>query len=94
MKAIKRIGVAFVIIAIVCALGLVGRIETEDMDYRAGEITKDEMTSDEKLYTDLFTLGGVAVCGGLIYAAGCGMELLKEKREARERWFDDEEEIY
>lgn len=94
MKAIKTIGAIIVIIAFACGLGFIGRIETEDRDYRAGEITKEEMTNDDKVLTDAFTCVGIAVIGGLIYAVGCAMEAAKEKREARERWFDDDEEIY
>lgn len=94
MKIIKGIGIAIMIIALATALGFAGRIETEDIDYRRGEITKSDMTSDSDVIRGALILGGTLISGGLIYAAGCGMELWKEKREARERWFDDDEEIY
>lgn len=93
-KFIKGFGVGVIIVSLIVALGFVGRIESEDYEYRAGEITKAEMTPDDKLWRDVGALIASVGSGCLIYVAGCGMELLKEKREARERWFDDDEEIY
>lgn len=94
MKFIKGIGVAIMIIALATALGFAGRIETEDIDYRAGEITKSDMTSDSDVIRGALILGGTLISGGLIYGIGCAVEIAQEKREARERWFDDDEEVY
>lgn len=94
MKFIKRFGVAIMIIALITALSFIGRIETEDMDYKSGEIEKSDMTSDGDVISGGLMLGSTFISGGLIYAIGCAIENAQEKREARERLFDDDEEIY
>ena len=95
-KFIKGFGVGVIIVSLIVALGFVGRIESEDYEYRAGEITKAEMTSDEQLWKDVGAIIGIAISGGVIYAIGGAVELAQEKRIARERWFeeDEDEEVY
>lgn len=74
MKAIKIIGVIIVIIAFVCGLGIVGRVETEDKQYRNGEITSEIMTTDEDLIKQIAICVGAAALGGVMWAVGAYVE--------------------
>ena len=61
MRILKGIGIITAVIALFCGLGVVGKIETEDKQYRSGEITREEMTTDEELFKRFAICGGVAV---------------------------------
>ncbi len=74
MKAIKIIGVILVIIAFVCGLGIVGRVETEERQYRNGEIISEEMTTDGDLIKSIAICVGAAALGGIMWAAGAYVE--------------------
>jgi len=64
MKIFKVVGIVFIIAAILCALFVVLRIDTEEQKFQSGEITLSEMTSD----TSVMTWIGGAVCVGVLGA--------------------------
>lgn len=74
MKILKYVGVIIVIAAFVAALGIIGRVETEDRQYRSGEIEQEEMTGAEDLVMQIVICGGIAVVGGAVWAIGAYAE--------------------
>lgn len=74
MKVLKGLGIITAVIALFCGLGVVGKIETEDKQYRSGEITREEMTTDEELFKRLGICIGGAVAGGMVWAIGTYVE--------------------
>lgn len=81
MKILKGLGIITAVIALFCGLGVVGRIETEDKQYRSGEITREEMTTDEELFKRFAICGGAALGGGLMWAIGAYVEAGQIEKE-------------
>lgn len=74
MKALKIIGIVTSLLALFCGFGIIGRVEMEERQFRAGEITQEEMTSDSDLLLQIGICGGVAVAGGVCWLAGAYLE--------------------
>ena len=74
MRIFKYVGIAILILAFVMALGIIGRVETEDRQYRSGEIEQEEMTEASDLVWQILICGGVAVLGGAIWAISAYIE--------------------
>lgn len=70
MKFLKYAGVSILAIAFFVAIGIIGRVEHEDRQYKSGEIVQEQMTTTEDLFKQIGVCAGVAVLGGLTYAAG------------------------
>lgn len=67
MRIFKYVGITILILAFVMALGIIGRVESEDRLYRSGEIAQEEMTGTEDLVFQIIICGGVAVVGGAMW---------------------------
>ena len=74
MRVFKIIVIAVIILAFIAALGIIGRVESEDRRYRSGEIEQEEMTDASDLVWQIVICGGVAAVGGIIWAAGAYVE--------------------
>ena len=74
MKVLKIIGIITAVVGLVCGLGVVGRIETEDQQYRNGDITREEMTADDDLFKYMAVCCGAVIGGGMMWAVGSYVE--------------------
>ena len=83
MRVFKIIGIVVVILAFVAALGIIGRVESEDRQYRSGEIAQEEMTEASDLAWQILICGGVAVLGGAIWAISAYTEAERIERNYR-----------
>lgn len=81
MKFLKIAGIITAVIAFFCGLGIVGRVEMEDRQYQSGEISQEELTTDEELITQILICGGVAVAGGLMWSVGTYIEAGRIERK-------------
>ena len=72
MRGIKIAGAIIVIIAIVCGIGVIGRVEFEDEQYKAGEI--DSVTTNGELVKQIVIVLGVLAVGGAMWALGAYVE--------------------
>lgn len=81
MKFLKVAGIITALIALFCGLGTVGRMETEDKQYQYGEITREEMTTDDEIFKRFMIIGGVAVAGGLMWVVGSYIEAGRIEKE-------------
>jgi hypothetical protein len=80
MRIFKYVGITILILAFVMALGIIGRVETEDRQYRSGEIEQEEMTEASDLVWQILICGGVAVLGGAIWAISAYIEAGRVER--------------
>ena len=83
MKILKYSGKAILIITAFLALGIVGRMETEDRQYQRGEITQEEMTTDDTLFKMFIGSGAVALTGGAMWVVGSYIEADRIERKYR-----------
>lgn len=81
MKLLKIAGIITAVIAFVCGLGIVGRVETEDRQYRNGEIIQEEMTTNEDLIKGIAICTGAAAVGGVLWATGAYIEAGRIERK-------------
>ena len=80
MRIFKYVGIAILILAFIMALGIIGRVESEDRLYRSGEIEQEEMTGAEDLVMQILICGGGAVLGGAMWAISAYIEADRVER--------------
>ncbi len=68
MKIFKFVGITILVVALLFALALIGRIQTEDRYFREGEITLSQMLTDADIFRWLGVSAVIAVVGGIILA--------------------------
>lgn len=84
MKLLKAFGIILALAALICAIGVVGRAETDDRLYSSGEITAEEMLSTEQLLKYALIFGAVGLVGTSCWAVGTCIEAGQaEKRYKR-----------
>lgn len=81
MKLLKKLGIILALTALICAIGVVGRAETDDRLYSSGEIAAEEMLSTEQLVKYALIFGCVAAAGGLMWATGTYIDAGRVERE-------------
>lgn len=89
MKIFRFVGVVILIIALLFALALVGRIQTEERYFRQGELLVSQMLTDAEILRWLGVSAVIAVIGGIVLA----LYFITDRPSVDDLFDDDPEEI-